>query len=282
MTDRTRPDAVGPRTHTSGDAAATDGARPVDPAPTTGILGVAYEATMVGLAITVVALLGQPDRGVVRTINLVIWGVFVVDYATRLALSGDRRTFMRRNVIDLIAILPADLFRAARALRILRLLRLLRSISVLWRVSTTIRAIAGTNALGWVLAASGLVIVLAAGLVMIFEPSLADPIDALWWSVVTATTVGYGDLAPVTPLGRGIAVALMIVGIGTIGMITGSIATFFLHGNADTDPHLDHVRSMLDQWGELSPAQRQQTARLLADLATHEPASSPAATTPEA
>lgn len=240
--------------------------RPVDPAPTTGVTGFVYEAVMVSLAVAVVALLGQTDEGWVRIVNLTIWGIFVVDYFARLIFSGDRRTFMRRNIIDLVAILPADFFRAARALRVLRLLRLLRATSVLWRVSSTIRGIAGTNALGWVLAASGLVIVVGAGAVMIVEPDLADPVDALWWSIVTATTVGYGDLAPVTPIGRAVAVALMVIGIGTIGMITGSIATFFLHGNATADPHLDHVKAMIEQWDELTTDQRRQTAAILLEL----------------
>jgi voltage-gated potassium channel len=80
--------------------------------------------------------------------------VFIADYALRLTFSGDRWAFVRGNLIDLVAILPADMFRAARTLRLLRLLRLLRATAVLWRVSATVRAVLGTNALGWVLAAT--------------------------------------------------------------------------------------------------------------------------------
>jgi voltage-gated potassium channel len=249
----------------------TDGTRtgrPVDPAPTSGVFGVVYEVVMVTLAITVVALLARPDIGWTRVVNLVIWGVFVVDYVTRLALSGDRKTFMRRNIIDLVAILPADFFRAARALRVLRILRLLRATTVLWRVSSTVRGIAGTNALGWVLAASGLVVVIGAGAVMIAEPQLGDFGDALWWSIVTATTVGYGDLAPASVIGRIVAVLLMIVGIGTIGMITGSIATFFLQGSEQrSNPHVDHLREVLDRWDDLTGDERRHAAALLAAMA---------------
>lgn len=52
--------------------------------------------------------------------------------------------------------------------------------------------------------------------------------DALWWAVVTTTTVGYGDVSPVTGEGRLIAVALMVVGIGFIGVFTATITSFFL------------------------------------------------------
>lgn len=246
----------------------TGRARPVDPAPTRGVAGVVYEAVMVALAVLVIALLAQPDEGVYRTLNLAIWGVFLVDYLLRLAFSGDRRMFLRRNAIDLIAIMPADVFRAARVLRVLRVLRLLRAAAVLWRVSATVRAIMGTNGLSWVLAVTGVVVVLGAGAVLAVEPDMGTFGDALWWSIVTSTTVGYGDLAPETFVGRLVAVVLMVVGIGALGMITGSIATHFIHGRQQpSDPHIQHIRSLLDDWDALSPLQRRQAAALLATLA---------------
>ncbi len=52
-------------------------------------------------------------------------------------------------------------------------------------------------------------------------------LDALWWSFVTCTTVGYGDISPSSMLGRIVAVLLMLFGIGLIGMLTGSITTYF-------------------------------------------------------
>jgi len=52
--------------------------------------------------------------------------------------------------------------------------------------------------------------------------------DAFWWAIVTTTTVGYGDVSPVTTEGRIIAVALMFVGIGFIGVFTATITSFFL------------------------------------------------------
>jgi voltage-gated potassium channel len=251
-------------------------ARPVDPAPSSGIPGVIYEAVMVTLAVTVIALLAQPDVGLVNTVNMTIWGVFVADYALRLAFSGDRRKFVRGNVIDLIAILPADLFRAARALRVLRILRLLRAAAVLWRVSATVRAILGTNALGWVLMATGVVVLLGAGAVLVAEPDMGNFGDALWWSVVTSTTVGYGDLAPATMVGRLVAVVLMVVGIGALGMITGSIATHFLHGRQErSNPHIEHLKTLLDEWDTLTVDQRRQAVALLQAITDHTVADPP-------
>lgn len=238
--------------------------RPVDPAPTTGVAGVLYEAVMITLAVTVIVLLPRADVGAVRVANLVIWGIFVIDYFTRLALSGDRRRFLRRNVIDLVAILPADFFRAARALRVVRVLRLLRATVVLWRVSAVFRGILSTNGLGWVLIVTGTVVLLGAGAVLAVEPEMGGFLDALWWSIVTSTTVGYGDLAPETVVGRVVAVVLMLVGIGALGMITGSIATYFVRAeDTPTNPHVEHLKDILDRWDTLTIDQRHHAAQLL-------------------
>jgi voltage-gated potassium channel len=64
--------------------------------------------------------------------------------------------------------------------------------------------------------------------IMAFEDNMETFADALWWSLVTTTTVGYGDISPETTGGRILAGILMIVGIGFLGMVTGSIATYFV------------------------------------------------------
>jgi voltage-gated potassium channel len=68
--------------------------------------------------------------------------------------------------------------------------------------------------------------------------------DALWWAVVTTTTVGYGDVSPVTAEGRLIAVALMVVGIGFIGVFTATITSLFLEPSRATEDQraLDNER----------------------------------------
>jgi len=59
--------------------------------------------------------------------------------------------------------------------------------------------------------------------------------DALWWSITTVTTVGYGDLSPVTGTGRAIAVLLMIGGISLVGVVTASLASWIIQRVAEED-----------------------------------------------
>lgn len=115
-------------------------------------------------------------------------------------------------------------------LRPLRLLRLVTLITVLQRVAGN--ALRG-RAVTCVVAGSTLLIYIAA--LAMFDAEKHSPTasitsfgDALWWAVVTITTVGYGDMAPTTETGRFIAVGLMIGGITLLGMVTATLASWLV------------------------------------------------------
>ena len=65
------------------------------------------------------------------------------------------------------------------------------------------------------------------------NPEFATVGDALWWGIVTLTTVGYGDIVPKTATGRWAAVVIMITGIAVLGVLAGSLSSFFRVGQAD-------------------------------------------------
>jgi voltage-gated potassium channel len=81
---------------------------------------------------------------------------------------------------------------------------------------------------------------LGAWLVLLFEENakgsnIHDYPTALWWAIVTVTTVGYGDRYPSTPGGRAVAVVLMLLGIGLIGVLTATIASVFVKEHTDAN-----------------------------------------------
>ena len=244
-----------------------------------------YEIFMAVLALVVVAILfveftrplTAEQQAILDNIDLSILIVFAVDYFYRLIRAHDKWYFFKRNIFDLVAIMPFDkAFRVARLARLVRLARLSRStrLTRVLRFSKVVRIFAFSKRIGntfsGVLKTNGLiyVVLLTVGIVLLgavgifmIEEAMVSFGDALWWSLVTTTTVGYGDISPESTGGRLLAGFLMIVGIGFLGMVTGSIATFFvdrLSGNQEkekvsvVDKQIDYVKQSLDGIEDLS------------------------------
>ena len=161
--------------------------------------------------------------------------IFVADYAVRFVRADDRKAFFKQNIPDLLAIIPfSSMFSALRVFRVLRIAkasrllkftRLIRAGALTAKIRRRISGVLKTNGLVYLLYVNGALVLAASGVMMCTE-GMTFP-DALWWSIVTCTTVGYGDISPSTALGRITAVILMMFGIGFIGMLTSSITTYF-------------------------------------------------------
>ena len=84
------------------------------------------------------------------------------------------------------------------------------------------------------------------------EPDVRNLGDGIWWALVTITTVGYGDITPVTTLGRVVASSLMLLGLGLIAKITAIVSAKFIqnfvdhHTNDDVLEKLDEMQLELD------------------------------------
>ncbi|MFF4833628.1 potassium channel family protein [Streptomyces sp. NPDC001315] len=90
---------------------------------------------------------------------------------------------------------------------------------------------------------------------------------ALWWSIETATTVGYGDFFPVTPWGRVVGSVVMIVGITTYGMVTAALATWFVRRERDRRGRAHRVA---DEAARALHERFDRLERLLADAGRHD------------
>lgn len=151
---------------------------------------------------------------------------FAAEYAYRFWRAPDKKKFILENWFDILAMIPVHSgFRFMRLLRLLRLLRLIKASPMLWSIvkSKQIQAI--------LLVTAGVILWSSAGIYLLekeINSSVSTFADAIWWAVVTTTTVGYGDISPVSTGGRLLAVILMITGIGLIGTITANLANHWM------------------------------------------------------
>ncbi len=225
-----------------------------------------YEIGMAMLAMASVALAFVPDSDWSHYLSIGIWVVFVLDYAIRFARTRSRWAFVRHNLAELLAALPWDVLRGFRLLRLLRLMRLVRGLGVLWQTHRTVQGVLRTNGLRYVLLVTAIVVVVGGLVVREVEPGITSYGDAIWWSLVTTATVGYGDIAPKTAAGRITAAILMLVGIGTIGTVTAGIATYFLGVGRPPNRHVAHVQSQLERWEDMTAGERREVVRVLGAL----------------
>lgn len=152
---------------------------------------------------------------------LVIWVAFIVDYFVRLTLSSNKRVFFKKNVIDLIS-MAIPFFRPFLLLMYLSRLKWFRG-----RQGSSVRArlvaYAASFALMYIYVLSLAVYAAernAAG------ASILSYGDSVWWAIETITTVGYGDMIPVTIAGRVYASLLMLGGVVIVGATTATVVSY--------------------------------------------------------
>lgn len=195
--------------------------------------------SIISISMESIASINQVYNVTLSYIEWIITIVFTIEYFTRIVIVKDKSKYLLSfyGIIDLLAILPTylSLFipgtQFALVLRIFRLLRVFRILSlgryvgesyVLWN------ALKASKYKIIVFLEGVLVVVVIVGTMMYLiegEGSGFDSIPhAIYWSIVTLTTVGFGDIAPITPLGRFVASFLMLLGYGVIAVPTGIVS----------------------------------------------------------
>ncbi|MBM7870125.1 voltage-gated potassium channel [Clostridium pascui] len=237
--------------------------------------------TIIAIVIVVLNYFTQQKSYEVYVFNIidtVILVVFALDYFIRLILSQNKLHFFKNNIIDLISIIPFNyLFQTARILRIIKFIKLskLTKLTSLFRALVLIRKFKKnmdkflqTNNFNYVLWISIFTVIIGAlGFSIIENKSF---LDGLWWSFVTVTTVGYGDMSPKTGGGKVLASIIMLIGIGVIGMLTGTISTFFINKKVSSKSlkvnTIESIKRSLDDFDNLSNEDIDNIYKLLKSL----------------
>lgn len=189
---------------------------------------------IVTLAAERLLVLSPDQRVVFELFDWAVCAIFLADFVYCLLTAPNRVKYLVTwGWLDLLSAVPSvaalRLVRSVRIVRIVRVLRVLRVGRVLFRSLAERRSAAGLASLALIV----LVVLLVSSVAILQveqgpEARIATAEDAVWWSVTTMTTVGYGDLVPTTTEGRLVAGILMITGVGLFGALSGLLAAWFV------------------------------------------------------
>lgn len=230
------------------------------------VLGVSYLSLF--NIVLVIAPLGQPSTNIVRIVDGVLCLVFLADFVLRYRRAPDKRRYLvhDKGWLELAGSLPFPGLRIARIYRVIRSSKKAGHAGVrgIWR---TFSADLAESALLCTLFLA--IIVLQFGSIIMLWAEATDDgsnirtaSDALWWSYVTVTTVGYGDRYPVTNEGRVVGIAMLTIGIGLFGVLTGFITnTLLAPRQSRSNREVESAREMREEIEELR--------RLVQELGRH-------------
>jgi voltage-gated potassium channel len=198
-----------------------------------------YPMVVLGIAWLVVAVVilttdhnGSASTFLVATL-FVLWAVLLVEYLVRLVVTPDRRGYLKRRWVE-----PATV--AVPPLQGWHFVGIEKMCLLVQEAALQVQAILRHHSLFRVLIAAAGTLILGAWLVLLFDENVKGSNihtypDALWWAIVTVTTVGYGDRFPVSDGGRAVAAVLMLLGIGLIGILTATVASVFVKQHTDAN-----------------------------------------------
>lgn len=199
--------------------------------------------------------LSSLDQDFITVINILVLVAFAVDYVAELVLAGNRRSFVGHEwtsalivVTQALAVIPGlsgfgflGVLRAGRALRIA--IVFLRLLAVGGAAAREGRGVLRRHAAGFALGLAGFTWITSAVLFTMVEDvgphgRVSSFFDALWWSLATITTVGYGDVFPITAAGRIVGGFTMVVGITTFAIVTAKLAEFLVRSDREAEREL--------------------------------------------
>ena len=189
---------------------------------------------LLSLAVEVIARPSADVRVILRYADAAVCLLFFIDFLILFIHAENRLKYMLTwGWLDLLSSVPAiEVFRIGRMARVVRILRVLRGIRSARVLSSAILERRAQSALLASILICVILVTIGSISVLQFEDSgdanIKTPEDAMWWTIVTLTTVGYGDKYPISSEGRIVAAILMVAGVGLFGTLSGFVASWFL------------------------------------------------------
>jgi voltage-gated potassium channel len=189
---------------------------------------------LAALFVSVAVQLPVEIQHLLDVIDAIVCFVFLADFFVHLWMAPSKWGYLKWGWIDFISSIPSvPVLRVGRIARIVRILRLLRGVRA---TKSIVELVYENRARGVFTAAAIISFVLVVSSAIIALNSERDAAnaniktagDALWWAFSTITSVGYGDVYPVTFVGRMAGVVLMTAGVGLFGIFTAYVATKFM------------------------------------------------------
>lgn len=172
-----------------------------------------------------------------RWFDWAIWLVFLFETTLLTSLVRDKRRYLLSNWMNLVIIaagLPLE-WTYTPLIGALRNLRLLLMLFLLMRLSHRIRDYLARGHLGVMLVITGIVVILAGIIVTRLDPSIGSIWDGMWYSWVTISHTGYGDIVPKTPAARFFGAVLILLGIVLVTVFTASLSALLIGGEVEKE-----------------------------------------------
>jgi len=210
------------------------------------------------IPVLIIEYSSQSLDSVALFLNWGIWAVFLLEYTILFYFAENKIEYIKTHKIELFIVIfsfpivPEGLestgfLRFARLPRLLNALRFFRLAALLGKFGSTVKSIFNSKGLRFIVYATIAIVLFFGFLFYVSEPDVNSYSDGLWWALVTITTVGYGDITPLTNLGRIVASSLMVMGIGFIATITAAISSYFISSFSDKEITMNELGEKLDR-----------------------------------
>lgn len=230
-------------------------------------------AVLIALLVVVVQLVldysGHQDHSPFLSIG--VWIVFTLELCVNMLVVKNKKRYLLHNWLNGVIILVAfpwlgvgqDWAVLFRSLRLLLFLRII--LNAYWSFVALLRQ----NSFGLVLFGALVFVVVAGAIFSVIERM--SFVDGVWYALVTITTVGYGDLVPLTDTGRIFGAVLIVVGVMLFSLVTANVSAFLIGSEQKNREKeiLTQVRIMQSHLEQMSETSEQRTARVLEHVSDH-------------